>query len=236
MEYWIYLPTNEVPDGTNMISALIESGKIATEGVLVLRDIHLRLGFVLKKDNISQFRPDLLVDAVGYTKEVQETILESQSVMRIRYYTEGKINIQAVFGTLPKLAVWFAEQQNAKVIYDSQQHRCFTLTEFENLTSRQPSSWQNHVSLTWMADRDSLQSHGLEKLGLKNFETVEMEVDEKLLVEALCGEAVSDIWKSGTYPESLRAEQFGSQFLITVTAAKKGEQRATAKLMRVNQA
>lgn len=244
-EYWVYIPTAELPNQEAMMDFVIrghaESGHSSTigpkEGIL-FSDIRLTIALVLRTKNPHVFRPDLIGEGVTPTKELLENLAGSEALIKIRYISEDPLEDNRHLRMLPNLVVAAGTLANATAVYDTQQEVLTTFPDFVDELKRNPDPARPdfHVRSLWkpLASGGQAESRGLAKVGLRDFATKGMNADEQVLVTNVVEEAARQVFATVRFPESVVVESFNDRFRVVFDQKVKGLVQATILRMHEN--
>lgn len=243
-EYWVYIPTAELPNQEAMMDFVIrghaDSGHSSTigpkEGIL-FSDIRLTIALVLRSKNPHVFRPDLIGEEVRTTKELLECLADSVALIKIRYISEEPLPDNRHLRMLPNLVVAAGTLGNACAVYDAQQETLSTFANFVSELRRNPDPARPdfHVRSLWkpLSSGGQAESRGLAKVGLRDFATKGMNADEQVLVTNVVEEAARQVFATARFPESVVIESFNDRFRVVFDQKSKGT--VTAVILRMHE-
>jgi hypothetical protein len=236
IEYWVYLPNEALPPQDEVMKLLLgRNSPIGPEEGLLLSDIRLHVGLVLRSKNLHVFRPDLLDESVVASAEHLSLISECQAVAKLRFLSELKLKSEAHLKLMPYLAYAYAKLADGKVIYDSTAELLMTVPELlERLKNdRQAKGPETHLRTVWKttANGGRAETHGLVKKGLPELVTLEVHSDERLLVTGLMEDAAKQLWDSGELSSPIEVDSFNDRFQLVLSPAKKG--LAEVRILRI---
>ncbi|MFZ4507945.1 MAG: hypothetical protein ACOYON_09645 [Fimbriimonas sp.] len=225
-ELWVYLPGLDLPAQNAMMERLLREnpyGKgarspINTAEGLVLSDIRLNIGLVLRAKNASCFRPDL-EDSVEPTADQLRYLAESKSLVRLRFISDVPLLDKRHLQFLLHAAEAYAELGEAKLIYDRSANRFWDRSQLVTRLreSLDVTDFDTHVRLIWSIpdpENASVSTAGLAKLGLDEMVCHLHSSDQRTIVEGLVGEFAAACWTSQMLLRSFETERLGIRFLI----------------------
>lgn len=242
-EYWVYLPGDQMPDQTQVMTRLMgenpykQGGRspIGPKEGLLLSDIRLHLALVLRRKNPHVFRPDLFDETVEPTAEILERLGGCESLVKVRYISEQPLNDRSSVQMLPHLADTVAELGNGIVIYDCIKEELYTREAFQSVLAEHLDLNQADIQVRQVWRRGDqggwAETRGMRKIGLPELATERMEADERVLVSEVLSEAAKSLWDAGDLPEKVSVSTFGDEFQIVVSPPK--ERVANVKILRV---
>jgi len=235
-EYWVYLPKEELPPQDEVMKLLLGGNSpIGPEEGLLLSDIRLHVGLVLRSKNLHVFRPDLLDESVVATAEQLSLISECQAVAKLRFLSEFKLKSEAHLKLMPYLAYAYAKLADGKVVYDSTAELLMTVPELLDRlkNDREAKGAETHLRTVWKttANGGKAETHGLVKKGLPELITLEVHSDERLLVTGLMEDAARQLWNSGVLSSPIEVDSFNDRFQLILSPVNKG--LAEVRILRI---
>lgn len=246
IEFWVYSPRTELPPQDQIMHRMLAGSPYGTpgnrpigraEGVL-FSDIRTHIALVLKSKNRTAFRPDLVAADVIPTDSQLADLANCESMIKVRYASEEPLKDTRHVTFVTHAADAVAELTGSNLIYDTQSERLFTRDDLQRFLERDPSGtdpeW--HLRVCWKRTPagETAKTRGLEKVGLSNFSTSEMEADEKILVQTVLEEAAVKAWKTGLQDKELEVESFEDRFRVIILPGRTREKRV--RILRVQEA
>ena len=243
IEFWVYSPKSEMPAQDRLMHRMLAGSPYGTpgnrpigasEGVL-FSDIRTHMALVLKSKNRTVFRPDLVTNDRGPDEDQLADLAECESMIKVRYASEQPLPDKRHITFVTHAADAIAELTGAKLIYDTQCERLIRRQELQELLQRDPTGadpeW--HVRVAWKRTPagDTARTCGMEKVGLSNLFTSEMENDEKILVQTVLEEAAVKAWRQGMPEKELEVQSFDDQFRVLLMPGSMKERRV--RILRV---
>lgn len=235
-EYWVYLPEEKLPPQEEVMKLLLGgTSPVGPEEGLLLSDIRLHIGLVLRSKNPHVFRPDLFEDHLEPTAELLNLMSQSKSIAKIRYLSEIKLKNDAHLQLLPYLAYAYSKLANGNAIYDVSAERLMTIPDLLSYlkTDKNARRPDVHLHTIWKRTIDGgrAETRGLIKKGIPELVTNDVHHDEKLLVTNLLDEAGRKLWSQETFPEQVEVESYDDIFRLMLAPPKNG--RSQVRIMRV---
>ncbi len=205
-EYWIYYPSGPLPKLEEVMKRLIpenpyvERGWVpigAREGLL-MSDIRLHIGLVLRAKNVSLFRPDLELGALSPSAEQLAALARCQSLVRVRYFSPRPTEDLRHLVFLPHLAAAYSDLVGGQLIFDTVGHQLRTPSEFEGWlrNNRRLESSSEQVRVEWIEEDGGgyARTRGMIKAGLPELQTPLSPIDHRTLIESLMNLLYRKIW------------------------------------------
>lgn len=235
-EYWVYLPEDQLPPQDEVMKLLLGGNSpVGPEEGLLLSDIRLHIGLVLRTKNPHVFRPDLFEDHLEPTAEHLHLMSTSKAIAKIRYLSEIRLKTDAHLQLLPYLSYAYAKLGNGNAIYDVSAERLMTVPDLlEQLkadkNARRP---EIHLQTIWRKTEDGgrAETRGLIKKGMPDLVTHEVHSDERLLVTGLLEEAGRRLWTQSQFPEQVEVESYNDLFRLMLAPPRNG--RSQVRIVRV---
>ncbi|HTQ09226.1 MAG TPA: hypothetical protein VMI31_04070 [Fimbriimonadaceae bacterium] len=242
-EYWVYIPGQRMPDQNEIMTRVIGDNPYKLNGRnpitpkegLLLSDTRLHMALVLRGRNPHVFRPDLFDEHVEPTAEILEDLAESESLVKVRFFSDQPLKDRASVQLLPHLADAAAELGAGKVVYDCVKEEILSRAEFsERLRANLDLDQADlQVRAVWLRSEQGgwAETRGLRKIGLPELATEPQELDERVLVTEVLGETAKKLWELGDAPESVDVELFGDDFQVLI--AKPKNRVSSVRILRV---
>jgi hypothetical protein len=235
-EYWVFLPGESLPAQDEVMKLVLKGNSpIGPQEGLLLSDIRLHVALILRSRNPGIFRPDLFEDYIEPTAELLSSMSQCNAVVKIRYLSEVRLQSDAHLQLLPYLAYAYAKLGQGKVVYDVTAERLMTVEDLvsnlkENADARRP---EFHINTIWRRTDNGgrAETRGLAKKGMPELYTLDVEVDERLLVTGLVEEAGKNLWKAESLPTEVDVESFNDTFRLLLSPPREG--RSQVRIMRV---
>lgn len=235
-EYWIYLPTQEMPSQDDVMTSLFQQNPFQkatrpispSEGIL-MSDIRLHVGLVLKAKNPHVFRPDLMTENSEVTSEILQSLAAAQSLVKVRYISEEKLPNDRHLVLLPHLAHTYARLGSGQVIYDFVSEELTDSRQFAEkagLTS-DPTQPDNNIKVQWQAispEAGVVKTYGLKKRGLQEIKTEPCPNDHQTLMREIVSQCAAAVWNGQDIGEGLHVSAFDDQFKAVLSATDKAYQ------------
>lgn len=238
-EYWVYLADDKLPPQEEVMKLLLGGNSpVGPEEGLLLSDIRLHIGLVLRTKNPHVFRPDLFEDHLEPTAELLNLMSQSKALAKIRYLSEIKLKNDAHLQLLPYLAYAYSKLGYGQAIYDVSAERLMTVPDLaEQLkadkNARRP---ELHLQTIWRRTEDGgrAETRGLIKKGIPDLVTLEVHHDERLLVTALVEEAGRRLWAQNQFSDQVEVESYNDLFRLMLAPPRNG--RSQVRIVRVQSA
>jgi hypothetical protein len=241
-EYWVFQPGESMPDQEKLLTNLVRLNPYKQQGQnpvgpaegLVLSDVRLHMGLILRRKNTHVFRPDLF-DGVAATPEQVAALDEAKSLVKLRYVSEEVLPDKRHLQFLIHAADAVARLGGSTLIYDTVQQRMYSKDEMESELAKSVDATRPelHVRSVWTDSAESCcaETKGLKKIGLSELKTGAMEPDEQVLIVSVLDEAVERLWTLNAMPEEVEVEAYGDKFKLLFTPEKDGT--AMTRILRV---
>lgn len=235
-EFWVYLGQTVLPEQDEIMKLVLGGNSpIGPAEGLLLSDIRLHIGLVLRSKNPQVFRPDLFEEYLEPTAEFLSAMAESQAVAKIRYLSEEPLKSDAHLQLLPFLAYAYAKLGDGKAVYDVSAERFRSIDELAAELKANPDLRRSdfHVNVIWRrtANGGRAETRGLVKRGMPELSTLDVEADERLLVTGLVEEAARSLWNMDTFPAEVKVESFSDVFTLILAPPREGHSQV--RIMRV---
>lgn len=235
-EYWVYLPDEKLPPQDEVMKLLLGgSSPVGPEEGLLLSDIRLHIGLVLRSKNPHVFRPDLFEDHLEPTAELLNLMSRSKSIAKLRYLSEIKLKNDAHLQLLPYLAYAYAKLANGNAVYDVSSEKLMTIPDLQDQlkTDKNARRPEMHLQTIWKRTENGgrAETRGLIKKGIPELVTHEVHHDEKILVTNLLDEAGRSLWGQNEFPSQVEVESFNDVFRLMLAPPRNG--RSQVRIMRV---
>lgn len=241
-EYWVYLPRAMMPPQDAVMRRVLDD-RYAQKGQkpvtpregLLMSDIRLHIGLLLRSKNPNIFRPDLFEEHVEPTAAILERLANSESVVKIRYISEEPLKNRANVQLLPHLAGAVADLGDGQVIYDCMKEELTSAEDLTNLLSTQLdlTSADIQVRAVWrkLEHGGWAETRGMRKVGLPELATDPMEPDEQVLVTEVLEAAAKKLWDAEVFTEQLRVEAFDDTFHVILAPPR--DRMSHVQILRV---
>ncbi len=226
-EYWVYLPDEKLPPQEEVMKLVLGGNSpIGPEEGLLLSDIRLHIGLVLRNRNPHVFRPDLFEDHLEPTAEILALMGQSRSLAKVRYLSEVRLKSDAHLQLLPYLVYAYCKLSKAQAIYDVSAEKLLTVEDLlSNLKAdKDARRSEMHLNIIWRHTQDGgrVETRGLKKKGMPELVTNEVDSDQRLLVTNLMYEASRDLWNLSHFPEQVEVESYDDKFRLILSPPKNG--------------
>jgi hypothetical protein len=232
-EYWVYLPSRELPPQEEVMNRMLAQNpyrKAGQEPVgpaegLLFSDIRLHVALVLRSKNPTQFRPDLFSERMNLTPEHLEGLTKSQAFVKVRYLSEEPLKDRRHVQFLPHLADAYAAMAGGLLVHDPISEQLRTRSDFAALLDRavRVDDADSHLRIVWSELEQGAfgRTYGFLKIGLPDLEVAPVPRDHEHLTMQLLTEAAHRRWLGD--PAS-PIELYGDQFELTMTLNKEGRE------------
>lgn len=239
-EYWVYLPGTELPPQQDLMNRLIGGnpyqrgprGPINTPEGLVLSDVRLGIGLVLRKKNPDLFRPDLHLTIQPDASQLQ-ALSESHSLVRLRFLSEVPLPDKRHLQFLIHAADAYAELGGGTLVLDFSAERLWSRAELQAVLKERldATGFANHVSLLLDA-KQCLVTKGFGKIGLPELVTPPIDEDQETLVRSLVGEFGSMCWGAQQLMKGVDLTHLDVRFTIQPEEPRDG--KAQLRILRID--
>ncbi len=231
-EYWVYLPGVKLPEEKDLMDRMIRGNPYSKRGIspigpkegLVFSDVRLHLALVLRSKNPHIFRPDLFEEHIEPTPALIDALKSAKSMVKIRYASDIPLPEKTHLQFLIHAADAVAELAEGEAIFDVKAERLLDRKDLQSelRASVDVTGSTIHTQVVWKqtAHGAIVESRGLEKIGLENLKTAEMEPDQRVIATTVMTEAIRLIWESGSVPESLEVTTFDDTFKVQFEKVK----------------
>ncbi|MBV6458084.1 MAG: hypothetical protein HONBIEJF_01206 [Fimbriimonadaceae bacterium] len=230
IEYWVYLPSPEMPSQEAVMTWLVAENPFHRPGKppigpkegLMLSDIRLHIGIALRSKNPFLFRPDVFETSFGLTPEGIAAIARSEAVVQMRFVSEQPVPDGRQLAFMPHLAAAYADLGGGQVIFDKVQGRMFSKEElFSYLADDIPADL--HLRTSWNPETSEVVTHGLGKVGLSEWATSLDREDKRSMVAGIVQTAAEKAFESAALPEGERVRYLDDDYVVSfVTTRKEG--------------
>lgn len=191
---------------------------IGTKEGMLFTDIRLHLGLSKRAKNPHVFRPDLFEQDAVPTKEVLESLANSQSMIRCKYVSDSILKDNRHVQFMPHYVDAVAQLTKASVILDNVSEQFFTSDEFHQSLAKnnRADRPELHVRVIWKEDESGFycQSLGLRKVGLSELRTKHQTGDHEILVTGLMTRLVYQLFRQPTFERTFEFEEFGDTYVV----------------------
>jgi hypothetical protein len=234
-EYWVYLPTEDMPPQEAIMKRMIGENPHSKHGTspigakqgLLFSDIRLTVTQVLRSKNPFVFRPDLFGEHSHPDAATLEALATSRSMVRVRYISEEPVPDERHLQFLPHFADAAAQIGNGTVVYDNTAQKLYLAEDFyklldENLDVTGPDV---HLTVVWEKQHGLgfAETRGFIKKGMRDLVTGLVDIDQEVLVKEILMEAARVVWNEGQVPQDLDVECFDDIFRLHIDPQNGGK-------------
>lgn len=225
-EYWVFLPTTQLPAQDDVMSLLLKSQAISSREGILFSDVRLQVSLVLRSKNPHAFRPDLYSESASPTAEILERLSRSVSFARVRYISDVPLPDDRHLVFMPQLALAYGKIGSATVVFDVSAQRLETPDGLaESIAKTQGiASPEFHVNVAWLPTElgGAVETYGMCKLGLPELRTLDCLADQRILVSEVMRELVTQAWESGEVAQSTTVTCYGDAFQVSAQPDRRG--------------
>ncbi len=244
-EYWVYLPGVQMPSQDEMMKIMIRDNPYSRRGLspigtsegLVFSDVRLHAALVLRSKNPHIFRPDQFDENIKPSQESLDALRESKSLLKLRYASDIPLKDKRHLQFLVHAADAMAELGNGKIIFDVKARKLITREELMQVLKENfdATICSLHTDVIWKKSGrgGTVETRGLNKIGVAELKSGELELDQRVIATTVMTEAVKSLWDLGTLPETLEVKSFDDTFSILVEKVKDG--MANVRILRVQE-
>lgn len=246
-EYWVYLPTTEVPTQEAVMDRMLRANPYRLRGQspighnegLIFSDIRLHIAVVRRNKNPHAFRPDLFESFIEPTSGQLATLSDSVALVKIRYASEEPLKDRRHLRFLAHAADAYAEFAPSTLIFDGSSAQLLDRAELvEKLTANPDGTqFELHVRFAWVqtSTDPTLETRGFQKVGMFDLRTQPVPADERVIVAQLFEEIARKVWESEDTKSAVQVEAYGDTFLGNL-AENAREKRTVVRIMRMQNA
>lgn len=242
IEYWVYLPDTNLPVQDELMDFVLRGHEPSLtpptagppEGIL-FSDVRLNVALVLRSKNPHVFRPDLITQGVELTAESLEALAASKALVKVRYTSEEPLNDRRHLKLIPCLAMAAGVLGGSSLVFDARASVLWPFAEFRQKVLTNPVAPQFHVRAVWKPVQTGggvVESLGLLKVGVRDFQTKEMNADEQVLVLEVVEQAALILFEAGAYPDDVTVTAFDDSFKLAFDQRSKGPVQASLMRLR----
>ena len=242
-EYWVYLPGDKMPSQDDMMTLMVRDNPYHRRGAspigpsegLLFSDVRLHSALVLRSKNPHVFRPDQFDEHIHPSEEVLEALKQAKSLLKIRYASETPLKDKRHLQFLLHAADSMAELGNAQVIFDLKEEKLMTREELREMLKANfnVTGYELHTQVIWkqIGRTGHAETRGLNKIGIDEWKTADLELDQQVIATHVLSEAIRAIWDQQTLTDGLEVEAFGDTFRLQFEKMK--EKMTAVKILRV---
>lgn len=225
-EYWVYTDDTVLPPAERLMDRMINANPHnrrgapaigAREGML-FTDIRLHLGVALRDKNPALFRPDLLDSEVEPTAEILAEFSKANAMVRVRYVSEVPLKDFRHLQFLPHYADSVAQMMGGSVVLDRITNQVWSAGEFHEHLSNTPNMErpEAQILIKWIevADECRIETRGMAKIGMPEWRTESLPIDEKVITTALVMRATSSIFRNPSLAPPYEFEEFETTYVV----------------------
>ncbi len=244
-EFWVYIEGESLPPQDQVMSRMITDNPFnrkgramigAREG-MIFSDIRLHTALLKKSKNPHLFRPDLLAESPEYSADALSELGNCKSIIRLLYAASSRPSDNRHLQFMPHLASAYADLAGARAIYNPIQERLYTVPEFCESLSAEPSAEnpEFHVRTVWeSADTfGQVRTYGLAAIGERDILTEPLPNDQRTLAVSAVKELLASLFAGSQVVEPISVEALGVQLLIKREAVREGLSRT--RIFRKNE-
>jgi len=207
---------------------------IGTSEGLVFSDVRLHAALVLRSKNPHIFRPDQFDENIKPSQESLDALRESKSLLKLRYASDIPLKDKRHLQFLVHAADAMAELGNGKIIFDVKARKLITREELMQVLKENfdATICSLHTDVIWKKSGrgGTVETRGLNKIGVAELKSGELELDQRVIATTVMTEAVKSLWDLGTLPETLEVKSFDDTFSILVE-----DGMANVRILRVQE-
>ncbi len=243
-EYWVYLPGDKMPSQDEMMTLMVRDNPYHRRGAspigpsegLLFSDVRLHCALVLRSKNPHVFRPDQFDDHMHPSAEILNALKESKSLLKIRYASEIPLKDKRHLQFLLHAADSMSELGHAKVIFDLKQEKLFTREELRQMLTRNfnVTGCDLHTQVVWKQSGriGRAETRGLNKIGLDEWQSVDLELDQQVIATHVFTEGIRSIWEKAELSDGIEIDAFGDTFRLQFEKMK--DKMTKVKILRVH--
>ncbi|MBS1718965.1 MAG: hypothetical protein JST35_00805 [Armatimonadetes bacterium] len=230
MEFWIFLPHEELPSIEILIPKLAQAEAVGAEELGLLHDIRFTYSRVARAENPHVFRPDLFEDHIVPTAEQLTELANSKMIARIRFISPPHKAKPGLI-LMPTMAFVIARTAGSSVIFDTVSEELLSLDDLgaRIKADRYFKLATSHARTVFCMQSGLLraETRGLAKQGLPEVRTAPIRPDQKILIQAVLNQFIEAVWNLAELPVSTRVTVFGDAFEVRLVPSTKGAWEAT---------
>ncbi|MEA2552280.1 MAG: hypothetical protein QOJ65_456, partial [Fimbriimonadaceae bacterium] len=208
---------------------------ITKNEALIFSDVRLHIALVLRARNAHVFRPDLFEDHVEPTAERLEGLAESQSFAKVRFISEEPLKDKRHLRFLSHAADAIAELGHGRVVYDVVSEQLYTSAELDaalgQVEDAAGADFQTRVVWKRSQAGGIAETRGLQKVGLPELATEEMNTDQQVLVTAILEDVIRSVWDLSALPPSVEVRYFEDPYRVEIQQRRKGPAKVAVMKM-----
>jgi len=177
----------------------------------------------------------LEIEHVEPTAPMLEGLAGAKSFAKVRFISEEPLKDMRHLRFLAYAADAIAELGNGSVIFDVVAEKLYSPAEFgeklDALGDATDADFQTDVVWSRSAAGGIAETRGLEKVGLPELATEEMNTDQRVLVTAILEGVIRQVWTLDTLPPAADVNYFDDHYRVEIKQTRKGPAKVT--LMRM---
>ncbi|MDR3692498.1 MAG: hypothetical protein P4L46_24160 [Fimbriimonas sp.] len=244
-EYWVYTPGDKLPDDDDVVTRMIRDNPYRRRGVspigtaegLIFSDVRLHVALALRAKNPHIFRPDQFEDGIQPAAEIVEALKTAKALVKIRYVSDIPLKDKRHLQFLLHASDTIAELTQAQVIYDVKADRLFSRQELQAILrdNFDVTGSELQTSTIWKQGPviGRAETRGLNKIGLQDLCTGDMDLDQRVLATHIVNEAIRTLWANTDVPESMDVQAFDDTFRLQFEKMK--DKPTMVKILRVQE-
>lgn len=246
IEYWVYLPSEQMPL-QNAVMERVTRGNphqglggspIGPAEALLFSDVRLHFALVLKSKNPHAFRPDLFAAHVEPTPADLRALAEAVAFAKVRFVSDEPLSHKRHVQIVTHAADAVAALGEGVLVYDVVTERLMSPSDFSQSLDNAPDALSPALHVRTVKEPGpsgaSVETRGLQKIGIRELATATLELDEVMLAENVLMAAAEELWKVGESRPSVEVDAYLDRFRVELLPAK-GE-RTPVRLLRVQPA
>jgi len=237
-EYWVYLPTETMPEQDGVMTRMVGQSPYRAIGKregIIFSDIRLSVSLVLRSKNPHVFRPDLLKDSVEPTADLLTALSKSQALVKVRYISEEPLSDDRHVTFMAHMAAAYLDLGEGLVVYDVVSEALFMPEGFREALQNDSAAtgFDMHVRVLWQKALHSgfAETKGLLKKGLPELKTDDAYLDQQVLVCEVLEQAARKVWEMPEIPQSVDVAAYEDTYKVEIFPSRTGPYRV--RILRV---
>jgi len=226
VEYWVYGSTTKLPADEQIMDRMINGNphnrpgrpSIGAREGMVFSDIRLHGGVGLREKNPEAFRPDLIDSDVVPSAEILRRLSDCETVTTLRYASQARLRDFRHLQFMPHYADAIAQLTDGTVVFDTITKQIHTAEAFHAQLQANNNAERSdfHVRVKWQDNGESgvVQTFGLAKIGLDEWCSEALPIDQETLAMSLAIRAVQAVFRDPAMPSQVTLQEFGDDFVL----------------------